>query len=248
MKTLILAAGYGTRLYPLTKDQPKPLLPIGDKPLIDHLIEKVKNASDLSEVYVVTNDKFFEHFKDWASGKKDFSFPITIINDKTETPEDRLGSIGDIRFVANQHDIKEDLLVIGGDNLFDYALDEFLNFAKEQSDKVTVGLYDIKEKEMAKKFGVAMMNGNRNITVFEEKPAKPKTSLIAMCLYYMPVETLSLIAEYIKESGKVDLAGDYIKWLCQLKKLLGFQFEGKWYDIGSIEAYTQAQIDFRINS
>ena len=247
MKVLILSAGYGTRLYPLTRNQPKPLLPIGDKPLIDYLIEKVKNVSALSEIYVVTNDKFFKNFKSWAAQKEDFSFPITVINDKTKTAEDRLGSIGDVQFVVNQRDVKEDLLVVGGDNLFDYALDDFLSFAQDQKDKVTVGLYDVKEKEWAKKFGVAMLNGNRNITVFEEKPENPKTSLIAMCLYYMPQQTLSLIAEYIEESGKVDLAGDYINWLCQAKRLLGFQFEGKWCDIGSMDAYAQAQIDFRIN-
>jgi len=130
MKVLILSAGYGTRLYPLTRNQPKPLLPIGDKPLIDYLIEKVKNVSALSEIYVVTNDKFFENFKSWAAQKEDFSFPITVINDKTKTAEDRLGSIGDVQFVVNQRDVKEDLLVVGGDNLFDYALDDFLVLLK----------------------------------------------------------------------------------------------------------------------
>ncbi len=247
MKVLILAAGYGTRLYPLTKDQPKPLLLVSDKPIVDHLIEKVKDAKNLSEIYVVTNDKFFENFKIWASEKKDCIVPITIINDNTKTPEDRLGSIGDVQFILEQCSVSEDLLVIGGDNLFDYSLDEFLSFSSENKDRVTVGLYDVKKKERASKFGVAQMNGDRIITLFEEKPEIPKTSLIAMCLYYMPHQTLSLIKAYIQDSGKADRAGDYINWLCETKKLLGFQFEGRWYDIGSIEAYTQAQNDFKTN-
>jgi glucose-1-phosphate thymidylyltransferase len=244
MKVLILAAGYGTRLYPLTKDKPKPLLPIHRKPLLNYLIEKVQKAPGLNEIIVITNDKFFQSFQAWT--KKNASFPIAlkIMNDGTKTPEDRLGSIGDIRFVLEQQKINEDLLVIGGDNLFDYGLDDFFVFAQSKKDHVTVGLYDIKDVAQAKNFGVALVDQSRQVTLFEEKPPQPKTSLIAMCLYYLPKETLALIEKYIQEGGKVDRAGDYIGWLCQKKRLNGFQFEGTWYDIGSIEAYNEAQDKF----
>ena len=246
MKVLILAAGYGTRLYPLTKDKPKPLLPIEEKkPLINYLVERVKGAKGLNEIYVITNDKFAHQFQQWARECKDVSVPITVINDGTTSPEDRLGSIGDIDFTIKAHRVDEDILVIGGDNLFDFKTDPFFDFAIAQKDKVTMGLYNIKDIHMAKNFGVAAMDANRTVTLFEEKPQNPKSSLIAMCFYYMPKNTLPLIKRYIEEGGKVDLAGDYIKWLCGQKQLCGFQFQGSWYDIGSLEAYHEAQADFK---
>jgi len=245
MKVLILAAGYGTRLYPLTKDRPKPLLPIDGKPILNYIVEKFQDAPLVSEIITVTNDKFYEDFSAWAKENEGFPVRLTVVNDKTKTPDDRLGSIGDIRFVVEKEKIKEDLIVIGGDNLFDYALDAFLKFSSENSDKVTVGLYDIKEVAQASKFGVAAVDKNRKVISFDEKPSEPKTSLIAMCLYYLPKNTMALIDRYIAEGGKQDRAGDYIGWLCEQGLLSGFQFEGKWYDIGSIEAYDEAQKDFK---
>jgi glucose-1-phosphate thymidylyltransferase len=245
MKVLILAAGYGTRLYPLTKDRPKPLLPIEpNKPLINYLVERVTGAKELSEIYVITNDKFFEKFQQWAASFTTCAVPITIINDGTKTPEDRLGSIGDIDFTLKGHKVEEDLLVIGGDNLFDFNIEKFFAFARTRKEQVTLGLYDIKHIEMAKSFGVAAIGDNQMVTLFEEKPLKPKSSLIAMCFYYMPQATLPLIKKYITNGGKLDLAGDYIKWLCEQERLCGFQFSGSWYDIGSLEAYHEAQTDF----
>ncbi|MDP8266141.1 MAG: nucleotidyltransferase family protein [Candidatus Aceula meridiana] len=245
MKVLILAAGYGTRLYPLTKEKPKPLLPISEKPILNYLIEKFQDASLVSEIITVTNDKFYDIFNAWAKENKDFPVKLTVVSDGTKTPDDRLGSIGDIRFVVEKEKIEEDLLVIGGDNLFDYDLDDFLKFSGENSDKVTVGLYDIKEIAQASKFGVAAIGENKKVVSFYEKPAEPKTSLIAMCLYYFPKNTMALIDKYITEGGKQDRAGDYIGWLCGQDLLCGFQFEGKWYDIGSIEAYNEAQEEFK---
>jgi glucose-1-phosphate thymidylyltransferase len=245
MKVLILAAGYGTRLYPLTKDKPKPLLPIeADKPLINYLVDGVVGVKGLSEIFVITNDKFVAPFEHWAKTVKNSPVPITIINDGTTTPENRLGSIGDIHFAVQRRKISEDLLVIGGDNLFDFKTERFFTFAVAQKEAVTLGLYDIKRMDMARHFGVAAMDADQRVTLFEEKPLKPASSLIAMCFYYMPCKTLALIEKYIVGGGKLDLAGDYIKWLCEQKRLCGFQFQGSWYDIGSLEAYHEAQEAF----
>ena len=246
MKVLILAAGYGTRLYPLTENQPKPLLPLNDRTIIDYLIDKILHIDDLTGIIVVTNDRFSGNFEAWAQEKKGTVYvPIKVVNDGTTTPENRLGSIGDIDYVVARERIDEDMLIMGGDNLFDYGLDGYVSFAKEKSPHVVIGLYDIEDKDSAKEFGVVQLDQKRKVISFVEKPSRPQSSLIAMCLYYLPKESISFVTEYISETKKTDKAGDYIDWLSRRKGVYGFQFNGKWYDIGSIEAYDQAQGAFR---
>jgi len=245
MKILVLAAGYGTRLYPLIKDTPKPLLEIAGKPIINYITDKVRDIPDLNEVIVVSNAKFYDQFLHWAEENKDFPQPITIINDGTTTPDDRLGSVGDICYVLQNHPFADDLLVVGGDNIFDYSLEEYIQFAKEKSPHVTIGTYDIGKKENATEFGVVEADEGGKIVSFEEKPTEPKSSLIAMCFYFFPKESLSLLNDYIQESGKTDKAGYYIHWLSENSTVFAYVFEGKWYDIGSIEAYQEAQELFK---
>ena len=244
MKVLILAAGYGTRLYPLVQDTAKPLLKVADKPLIDYTLDKLQKFSGLSQVLVVTNDKFFKIFKDWAEAHKKYPIGIKVVNDGTKTPEERLGSIGDIHYVIQQEHIADDLLVVGGDNLFDYFLDDYIAFARQVSPRVTIGLYDIEDKKKAKIYGVVCVDGQNRITSFEEKPVSPKSSLIGMCLYYFPKKSLGLISDYLRETQKADKAGDYINWLYQREDVYGFKFQGKWFDIGSIESLEEAQKEF----
>lgn len=243
MKALILAAGYATRLYPLTINTPKPLLPIGGKPMLDHILEKVKPLPGLDEVFVVTNDKFEKHFQEWAAKFK-FPVPITVVNDGTKTNEDRLGSVGDINFTIKSKKIQDDLLVLGGDNLFDYSLVDFIHFAVTKSPAVSIGLYDIHDLKQATIYGVAQIDTHGKIVSFEEKPAKPKSTLIAMCFYHFPKATIGYLEQYIQVSGKLDKAGDYIRWLSEEKGVYGFKFSGKWYDIGDLDSYKDAQRNF----
>ncbi len=244
MQVLILAAGYGTRLYPLTKDTPKPLLPCHDRPIIDYLLDKVKDCADLSDIIVVTNDKFYGNFKAWAKNHKTLRKSIQVFNDKTTSPEDRLGAMGDIDFILKKDIVREDLLVMGGDNLFDYELDRYIGFAKQKNPSVTIGLYDIREAEQAKIFGVVQLDNKNKVISFEEKPKAPKSTLIAMCLYYIPRDSFHFVSQYLGESQKSDTTGDYIHWLMEYDTVYGFKFSGKWYDIGSIEAYKEAQMAF----
>lgn len=244
MKALILAAGYGTRLYPLVQNTAKPLLQFNKKPIVDYLLDKIKGFQGLNEILVITNEKFFADFNQWAKNKKDFTIPVKVLSDGTTSNEDRLGSIGDIDFVLTKTGISEDLLVVGGDNLFDYGLDGYFAFAQKNRPRVTIGLYDIRDIAQAKKFGVVKLDAQRKVASFEEKPASPKTSLIAMCLYYFPEESLVLIKKYIQETKKADAAGGYISWLCQKESVFGFTFQGKWFDIGSVESYQVAQKEF----
>ncbi len=244
MKILILAAGYGTRLKALGLNKSKPLLDVGGQPLINYILDKIKNLPALDQVLVVTNDKFYGDFCEWTKKLTKFPYQVVIVNDGTKTPEDRLGSIGDIDFAIKKENIKDDILVIGGDNLFDYSLDGYLKFSVSKK-AVTIGLYDIGDIKQAPKFGVVAIDKNGKITSFEEKPQSPKSTLIAMCCYYLPKDSLPVVAQYLKASGKNDTAGDYIRWLSEKKDVYGFKFTGKWYDIGSVESYQEAQQIFK---
>jgi glucose-1-phosphate thymidylyltransferase len=244
MKALILAAGYGTRMYPIIKDTPKALLDIKGKPIINHVIDRLRSFAGLNEIIVVTNNKFHQILEDWAKRAKALFPKITVVNDGTNTPEDRLGSIGDIKFILDKVKLNDDLVVVGSDNLFNFNLDEYIRFAIEKKPKVSIGLFDIGNIKEATKFGVVELDKMGKIASFEEKPAEPKSSLIAMCFYFLPKETLGLIGRYIKETNKADKAGEYIKWLKENDTVYGFTFKGKWFDIGSIESYNDAQANF----
>ncbi|MBF0489492.1 MAG: nucleotidyltransferase family protein [Candidatus Omnitrophica bacterium] len=243
MKALILAAGYGTRLASVIKDTPKPLIPVNSKPLIDHILLMLKGLPNLTEVVVVTNNKFHRNFEEWAIGHKNIK--IRVVNDGTNTPEERLGSVGDINYVWQKELALDDWLVIGGDNLFDQNLKDFMNFALKMETATTIGVFDIHDKQAATKFGVIAVDQNHKVISFEEKPSAPKSSLITMCLYYFPQMTLAYLNEYLSESKALDAAGSYIKWLSEKKNVYGFQFSGKWYDIGSLESLYEAQEHFK---
>ena len=243
MKALILAAGYGTRLASAFKDTPKPLIPVGNRPLIDYVVDKLADIKPLSEIVVVSNNKFTPHFQEWAAARGG-KVRIRVVNDGTNTPEERLGSVGDIRFVWQKEPSLQDWLVIGGDNLFDQDLSVFMDFSITKTPAVTIGVFDIKDIGAATKFGVVGLDKNQKVTSFQEKPKNPVSSMIAMCVYYFPQQTLGYLKEYLSESKAVDAAGSYIQWLSEKKNVYGFQFSGKWYDIGSVESLEEARAHF----
>src|SRR4030042_3065381 len=210
MKALILAAGYATRLYPLTKDYPKSLLAIGRRPIIEYIIDKLQAQEQIDEIIVVTNGKFIRCFREWKRSLK-IKKRLTLIDDLTMDLDDRRGAIGDIDFVIRKKYNKDDLLVIGGDNLFDGGLKVFLNFAKYKTPHPVIGVSNIKNKIEARQYGVVKLDKNKRIVDFAEKPKAPKTSLVAMCLYYFPKGKLKLIREYLSNrNNKNDATGFYI--------------------------------------
>jgi glucose-1-phosphate thymidylyltransferase len=240
MKALILAAGYATRLYPLTKEHPKSLLTVNSKPIIDYIIDRLSAIQDIDEIIVVTNSKFISVFREWAQGVKSPK-NITLIDDLTKDEASRRGAIGDIDFVINQKRIKDDLLIVGGDNLFEDALHEFLSFAKDKAPSPVIGIYDIRNKGEASKYGVLKIDKDSKVIEFEEKPKNPKSTLVAMCLYYFAKEKLELIRRYLNaKTGKYDAMGFYIDWLRKKEKVYGFIFGGRWYDIGDYKFYQEA--------
>ena len=244
MKALVLAAGYATRLYPLTKEYPKPLLTVKTRPIINYILDKIKEIQDIDEIMVVTNSKFISRFRAWkrslSSNKK-----ITLIDDLTKDNSRRLGAIGDMEFAIKKKHIRDDLLVIGGDNLFDGSLKDFIYFTKSKMDSPVIGAFDIKNKLQAGKYGVLKLGKANRIIDFQEKPNKPKSSLVAMCLYYFPKTKLKLIQEYRKDKvKKSDATGFYIDWLRKKLPVYGFVFKGKWFDIGDRKFYEKANQAF----
>ena len=236
MKALILAAGYATRLYPLTINQPKPLLPVGGRPMIDYIMDKLEKLPEIDEIYVVTNNRFFKHFETWASNHS-ASKKITVINDKTLSNEERLGAIGDMQLVIKEAKIDDDLLIIAGDNLFSFKMDDFIKFAKGRSPNCSIVLHNIGTLEEARRYGVVKIDENNKLLTFAEKPLEPESTLVAICLYYFPKKKLSKVAEYLSQSEHKDAPGAYISWLVQNDDVYGFIFDEEWYDIGDKHIY-----------
>lgn len=247
MKALILAAGYATRLYPITKDFPKPLLRVGKRAIIDYIFDKLAVLEQINEVIVITNDKFFGRFEKWKHGLK-AGKAVTLVNDLTKTHEDKLGAIGDMHFAISSRKINDDLLVIGGDNLFDSSLNGFLSFARKHKTPA-IGVYDIKDKTKASHYGVLTLNREGRILEFKEKPAHPESTYVGMCLYYFPKEKLGLLEEYLSgRSDKKDATGYYIDWLSRKVAVYGFIFDCRWFDIGDKDFYNKARQNFAIQA
>jgi len=232
VKALILAAGYATRLYPLTKKYPKPLLEVKGRPIIDYIVDKLDSVSVVDEIYLVTNSKFIKHFRLWKKSIKSTK-KITLIDDLTKNNQDRLGAIGDVNFAIKKQRIKDDLLVIGGDNLFSGSLNKFLAFSKKNISATSIGLFRLKHKKDASHYGVVKLNRQKKVLNFVEKPKRPQSNLVAMCLYCIPKDSLGLIDEYINnENMQTDATGGYIAWLKTKADIYGYVFNGSWFDIG----------------
>jgi glucose-1-phosphate thymidylyltransferase len=241
MKALILAAGYATRLYPITKEYPKPLLKVNKRPIIDYIVEKLEKIGGIDEIIVVTNSKFMPQFRKWQAGAH-IQKRTTLIDDLTKDNESRRGAIGDIDFAIGKLHIEDDLLIIGGDNLFDGNLGDFMCFVNRHKEPV-IGAYNIRNKVYAKKYGVINIDKKGRLIDFQEKPKNPKSALVAMCLYYFPGERLRLIREYMDDNKtkKTDATGLYIDWLRNKFPVYAFVFNGSWYDIGDHKFYDAAR-------
>jgi glucose-1-phosphate thymidylyltransferase len=242
MNALILAAGYATRLYPLTLNKAKPLLEVAGKPIIEWVVDTLAPVPDLETIYVVTNDKFAADFQGWADGYQN-RLPhckFKIVNDGSRSDADKLGAIGDVNLVLTREDDvrKSDLIVVAGDNLFSEPLTDFADTAKET--EATVAVYDVGSLEEIKKYGNVTVDANGFITHFEEKPVKPKNTLAAIALYYYSREVLPLFTTYLAAGNNPDQPGRFVQWLYTRKPVKTFQITGKWLDIGSKETLEEA--------
>lgn len=239
MKAIILAAGYATRLYPLTRDRAKALLPIGGKPMIDYIVEQMDTVAELDEIYVVTNSRFAVQFQEWAGQVKSRA-PVTILDDGTTCDENRRGAIGDISFVIEEMQIDDELMVIAGDNFFTYSLRDYVAFFHRIGRDCVCVKEWADEKELSQ-FGVALLDADGRVLDIEEKPEKPKSNLAVFAAYLYRRDTVPLFAEYLSAGNKPDAPGNFPAWLHKRKEVYAYAFEGECYDIGTPESYREVQ-------
>ena len=241
MKVIILAAGYATRLYPLTLTQPKPLLPVAGKPMVEYVLDNLAPIGGIDRVYVVTNAKFAEHFQKWSddyrAAKSKLNF--TIVNDGSTDDSNKLGAIGDIHYVIEKEKVDDDIIIVAGDNLFSDKLADFGNFIRQKNAPV-LALYDVGNLEEIKKYNSITVDAQGKITYFEEKPKNPTSTLTGIALYFYPRSTISLIRQYIAEGNNPDQPGRLVQWLYPRTPVYTWRVPGLWYDIGSKETLEEA--------
>jgi glucose-1-phosphate thymidylyltransferase len=241
MKVIILAAGYATRLYPLTLTQPKPLLSVAGKPMIDYVLDNLAPIGGLDRIYVVTNAKFAGHFQQWAEDyrARKAKLDFTIVNDLSTDDSNKLGAIGDIHFVLKTQKVDDDLILVAGDNLFSEKLSDFGRVCREKQAPV-LAVYDVGDLEEIKKFNAITLGPDGRITFFEEKPKQPSSTVTGIALYYYPKSTLPLIHQYIAEGNNPDQPGRLIQWLYPRVPVYTWKVPGLWFDIGAKESLDEA--------
>jgi glucose-1-phosphate thymidylyltransferase len=241
MKVIILAAGYATRLYPLTLTQPKPLLPVAGKPMVEYVLDNLAPIPGIDRIYVVTNAKFASHFQTWAdsyrSAKAKLDF--TIVNDGSTDDTNKLGAIGDLHLVLTREHVDDDVIVVAGDNLFSHDLSDFGRLCREKNAPV-LAVYDVGDLEQIKKYNAITIDPAGRITFFEEKPKQPASTVTGIALYYYPKSTLPLIKQYMAEGNNPDQPGRLIQWLYPRVPVYTWKVPGLWYDIGSKETLEEA--------
>jgi glucose-1-phosphate thymidylyltransferase len=238
MKALVLAAGYATRLYPLTLDRPKALLEVGGRPMLDRLLERIE-AMGVEETIVVTNAKFTPHFEEWAKDKRG----VRVVNDGTTSNDDRLGAIGDIAFVLDELGIDDDLVVVAGDNLFSEDVSGFARYGLEV-DAPVLAIHDVGDLDLMREYNQVEIDSEGRVLFMEEKPENARTTLAGIALYYYPRNALPLIRRYLEEGNNPDQPGRLPEWLYSRTPVYTWQLPGEWYDIGSAETLQEADTIF----
>jgi glucose-1-phosphate thymidylyltransferase len=236
MKAVILAAGYATRLQPLTNDVPKHLLPVGGRPMLDWVLDRVGDVQEVDAVHLVTNSRFAPAFRRWAD-----EHSVTVHDDGTTSNDDRLGAVGDLRLVVEEAQLDDELIVLAGDNLFEFSLPRFVAWwrAKPQPSSA-VPLHDVGDLELATQYGIADTDAGDRIVRFVEKPSDPSSTLASTLVYVLPPEHVGLVHTYLDEGQSPDNAGSFLGWLAAREPVYGYRFDGAWYDIGDHDQLLEA--------
>ena len=234
LTAILLAGGYATRLYPLTKDTPKALLPLGTGVILDAVVNRLESVSGITQRCLVTNHRFAEQFRAWQQMRRQ---DIRIVDDGTDTVEARLGAIRDLELARTQGGGQGDVLVVGTDNLFTWSLGEFVVSAQRHRPDPSIALWEAPSTAAATQFGVVTRDEATRITSFVEKSPQPPSREVALCVYYFPAAMCARIREFLDGGGNADAPGYFIQWLARHSTVYGTMMRGAWYDIGTLEAY-----------
>jgi glucose-1-phosphate thymidylyltransferase len=241
VKAIVLAAGYATRLRPLTDSWAKELLPVGGRPILDGIVESIRQVDEVDEVHVVTNARKAPAFEQWATGQD-----VQVHDDGTTSNEDRLGAIGDIRFVIDRAEIDDDLLVIAGDNLFDFSLVELTAYWHGKGKASVVAVRDVGSRQLASRYGIVALAADDRVVEFVEKPADPPSTLAATATYLFHRTHVPLVDTYLTGGNPPDQPGRFVGWLYQREPVYGWQFREGWFDIGDAEQLLEADNRVRV--
>jgi len=234
MKALILAAGYATRLRPLTDSIPKMLLPLAERPLLDYLVDRLREVDEIEEIHLVTNARFADAFRDWAPED------VIVHDDGTTSNEDRLGAIGDIAFAIERGGLEgEDLMIVAGDNLIGYSLADFVDFWRAK-DGSAIAVREIEDRELLRQYGVVEIDANDRVVGLEEKPAQPKSDLAATASYVYRADHIAQLPRYLEEGNPPDAPGNFMVWLHTREPVYGYRVSGEWHDIGDLGQLLEA--------
>lgn len=243
MKCIILCAGYATRLKTYLKDMPKALIKIGEKTIIDYEIEQINGIKEIDEIYIVTNEKYYKKFIEWEKCIKS-SKPIKIINDNTKTSEERLGAIGDIKYVIDNQKISDDIIVMASDNVFDFSLREMIDLFN-QKDGAVICTKEIEDRELLKRLAVLTLNQEGQVTKLIEKPENPESNIAAFTTYVYKKEVIDLIDKYLKEENNPDAPGYFVEWLYKKYPVYAYQIKGECYDVGTYETLLEVTSKYK---
>ncbi len=241
MKCLILAAGYATRLYPLTENFPKPLLKVGAKTILDWLIDDIETSGKVDEYIVISNHKFAGHFREWAKGH---SPAVTVVDDGTDTNETRLGAVCDVQYAIDELGLKDDLLIIAGDNVLDFSLTTFIGYALSKGTSCTMRYWESEKKRLSKS-GVSEIGADEVLLSLEEKPAEPKSNWCTPPFYYYTAADAAKIREAIADGCGTDAPGSLVAWMCGHSTLHSMEMPGSRYDIGNLESYERVKQEYK---
>lgn len=244
MKVILLAAGYATRLYPLTENLPKSLLPLGKRVIIDYIFDSIDKLPNVTEVILVSNSKFYAQFKDWAD-KQDRAgkAPITILDDGTDSPDNMRGAIGDIMFAIKERSIDEEICIMAGDNIFTYDIVDMYEYYKKKATDTLVAIF-VPDVNQLKQLGVAVLDDDGKVLEMQEKSPEPKSNWAIYATYFYTKETLKLFDEYIAEGNSPDAPGRFPLWLCKRKDIYAYKGLGDCIDIGTLENYEKTKEEY----
>lgn len=248
MRTLILAGGYGTRLWPVTRERAKPLLPLAGEPLLDYILDEIEQIEAIDKIYITTNKRFEDSFEDYLSQRNDERQELIIEEQKKEG--EKYGAVGGIMNVIENRE-EDDYLVVGGDNYYSFKIKDFIDFSLEKA-SITNACFQVKDFEEAKNYGIVDFDENKKIEDFQEKPENPSSRMASTACYYFPEERLKIFEEYvdfwegkIPEDVYLDEPGRFIEWTVENYDIYAYQFDGRWMDIGTRMGYLRAEREIR---